>query len=87
MSRKSSLSQSLSNQETVWGIVYLCFQTLVLSSLLVWGNQSLGSPLNGAELNFVYYLTNFLATLLIYHQFLGRNLHQAPSTPPTSARR
>lgn len=81
MRKKSSLSQSLSNQETVWGIVYLIFQTLVLSTLLVWGNKSLGSPLNGAELNFVYYLTNFLATLLIYHQFLGRNLHQAFQHP------
>ena len=81
MSKKSSSSPGLSNQETVWGIVYLCFQTLVLSSLLVWGNASLGSPLTGAELNFVYYLTNFLATLLIYHQFLGRNLHQAAQHP------
>lgn len=81
MRKTSSLSQSPSNQETVWGIVYLIFQTVVLSSLLVWGNKSLGNPLTGAELNFVYYLTNFLATLLIYHQFLGRNLHQAFQHP------
>lgn len=81
MTKKSSLSQSLSNQETVWGMVYVCFQMVLLSSVLVWGNRSLGSPLNNAELNFVYYLINFLATLLIYHEFLGKNLRQATQHP------
>lgn len=81
MTRKPALSQSLSNQETVWGIVYVCFQMLLLSPLLVWGNRQMGSSLNSAELNFIYYLVNFLATILIYHQFLGRNLHQATHHP------
>lgn len=81
MSKKPSLSAGLSNQETVWGIVYLLFQMLVLSSLLVWGNTALGRPLTTAELNFVYYLTNFLASLLIYHEFLGRNLRQIGHHP------
>lgn len=81
MSKKSSLTQGLSNQETVWGMVYVCFQMVFLSSLLVWGNRQLGGPLNNAELNFVYYLINFLATILIYHQFLGRNLRQAAQHP------
>ena len=81
MTKKTSLAQSLSNQETVWGMVYVCFQLVLLSSLLLWGNRQLGSPLSTAELNFVYYLINFLATLLIYHDFLGKNLRQATQHP------
>ena len=34
-------------------------------------------PLTETELNFTYYLINFLATILIYHEFLGRSARQA----------
>lgn len=81
MRRRSSLSAGLSNQETVWGFVYVLFQSLLLSGLLVWLNGELGNPLNSAELNFLYYLINFLATILIYHDFLGRNLRQCAQHP------
>lgn len=81
MSKKRSISAGLSNQETVWGIVYVLFQTLLLSSLLLWGNARLGNPLTSAELNFVYYLVNFLATIVIYHAFLARNLQQIGRHP------
>lgn len=81
MSRKPNLSAGLSNQETVGGIVYTLFQMLVLSSLLVWGNACLGKPLTSGELNFLYYLINFLATLFLYRSFLSRNLRQAVAHP------
>lgn len=81
MSKKRSISAGLTNQETTWGIVYVLFQTLVLSTLLIRGNARLGSPLTTAELNFLYYLVNFLATILIYHAFLGRNLRQIGQHP------
>ena len=81
MSKNRSLSANLSSQETVWGAVYYVFQLLALSSLLVWGNTQLTHPLTSAELNFVYYLINFMATLLIYHEFLGRSAHQVTQHP------
>ena len=39
--------------------------------------QELSQPLTETELNFTYYLINFLATILIYHEFLGRSARQA----------
>ena len=77
MKRNSSLSACPSGQESVAGGVYLIFQLLLLPSILRWVNAQLSHPLTGAELNFTFYLINFLATILIYHEFLGRSARQA----------
>ena len=37
--------------------------------------------LNTAQLNFVYYLVNFIAVLVIFHEFLGSSLSQAFQHP------
>ena len=81
MRKSRSLSSSPSSQETISGFCYLAFQLIFLPSLLTWVNGQLTQPLNSAELNFVYYLINFMAMLLIFHDFLGRSLHQVGQHP------
>ena len=81
MRKSRAIRSSLSNQETISGFVYLAFQLIFLPSLLTAVNGMLEHPLNSAELNFVFYLINFMAMLLIFHDFLGRSLHQAGQHP------
>ena len=71
MKRNRSLSACPTAQESVAGGVYFIFQWLLLSLILQMVNDQLSQPLTDAELNFTYYLINFLATILIYHEFLG----------------
>ena len=78
---KKSYSSSPTAQETIAGAVYLALQLFVLPSLLRWFNGHLSNPLNEAELNFVFYLVNFMAMLLIFHDFLGRSARQITQHP------
>ena len=59
----------------------MVFQFLFLGEVLAWINVRLQNPLNLAELNFTFYLVNFIAILLIFHDFLGRALKQATRHP------
>ena len=79
--KKRTLSLCPSHRETIGGFCYLAFQMLLLPSLLFFVNSHLARPLNDAELNFVYYLTNFIAMLVIFHDFLSRSLAQAFQHP------
>ena len=81
MKRKYSFSGNLTSQETVSGFCYMAFQFLVLWELLAWINGHLDHPLNMAELNFTFYLINFMATLLIFHDFLSKALKQVTQHP------
>ena len=75
--KKRTVSPCPSQRETLAGFCYLAFQMLLLPSLLYFVNGQLERPLPEAELNFVYYLTNFIAMLVIFHDFLSRSLSQA----------
>ena len=75
MKRNRSYSGNLTSQETIGGIVYLAFQLFLLPGILTWVNGQLATPLNDAEINFVYYMINFIAILLIFHGFLERGLN------------
>lgn len=81
MRKSKTISTAPTGQETVGGFVYLAFQMLLLPSFLVWCNAQLDAPLNDAQLNFVFYLINFIAMLLIFHDFLGRSMTQATRHP------
>ena len=74
---KNRISASLTNRETVGGISYLIFQLIFLPGLLTWANGLLKHPLSTAELNFCFYLINFMAMLVIFHDFLGRSAGHA----------
>ena len=73
---KHSLSFCPNDRETIGGFCWLAFQLLLLPSLLIEGNTQLSQPLTEAQLNFVYYLINFMAVLLIFPQFLSSSLGQ-----------
>lgn len=80
--KKASFSFSApSSRETTLGICYLAFQLLLLPGILTWVNRQLKPPLNAAELNFLFYLLNFLAVILIFHDFLGRSAGQVRQHP------
>ncbi len=81
MRNSRSLSIPLTSQETVGGFCYLAFQLLCLGSVLTWANSQLDSPLSAAELNFTFYLINFIAILLIFQDYLGRSLRHATQHP------
>lgn len=81
MKKTRTFSGNLTNSETIGGFFYLLIQLLCLPGLLNWANGLLSQPLNSAELNFLFYLINFIAVLLIFHGFLGRGLHQAKNHP------
>lgn len=79
--KKRTASPCPSKQETMAGFCYLAFQMLLLPSLLVFINGTLDTPLPDAELNFLFYLVNFIAVLVIFHDFLNQSLRQALSHP------
>ena len=76
MIKNRASSPCPSGQETVAGLFYLAFQLLLLPSALYWVNDHMATPVAESELNFLYYMINFLAVLLIFHDFLGRSLSQ-----------
>jgi len=81
MKRTHSFSGNLTNQETISGFCYMVFQFLFLGEVLAWINGRIPQPLNLAELNFTFYLVNFIAILLIFHDFLSNALKQATRHP------
>ena len=76
MSRYRNSSPCPNSRETVWGGLYFAFQLFLLPQLLQLGNAALGSPLSAGELNFTFFLINFLAVLFLFHDFLGRSASQ-----------
>ena len=81
MKKSHCVNSYLSSQELICGFCYLAIQLLFLPGVLTWANEQLVHPLKDAELNFVYYLVNFIAMLLIFHDFLSRSLGQAFQHP------
>lgn len=81
MNKSHHIGPSLSSSETLSGIVYLAVQLFVLPSLLYWVNDRMAAPLTEAEINFTFYLINFMAVLLIFRSFLGSSLQQALRHP------
>ena len=81
MKKYHSIGPILSARENLWGIAYLLFQLFVLPNLLYWVNGKLAQPLREAEINFVFYLINFMAMLLLFHDFLGHSMQQLTRHP------
>ena len=74
MANRKHLSVSLTRDELLWSWVYLAFEFLFLPTILQLVSFSLFPGISDAEFNFLYYFVNFLATILIFHSFLSRNL-------------
>ncbi len=72
---------TLTRQETTWGWIWWSIQLFLLPTALSAGNQLLASPLSRTELNFVYFVLNFLAMMLIFRRFLLKSLRFAIEKP------
>ena len=74
MKKSKPLYISMSRSEKILGWLYMAFSLLALPSLLFRFNGKLTDPMNEEMLNFVFYLTNFLFILCIFHRFLKDSL-------------
>ena len=74
---KKHITVSLTNNELLWGWLYLAVEFLILPNALYWLAARLFPGVSDAEVNFLFYFINFLATILIFHRFLHRNLGTA----------
>lgn len=81
MSKKHRIGTALTAAETRWGFVYLLVELFALPSLLFWANDGLDVPFTEAEVNILFYLINFLAMLVIFHDFLGKSAWQVAQHP------
>jgi len=81
MRNRNGASPGLSPTEAVWGWGYWAFQLFLLPSILSAVNGILARPFSGAEINFLFFLINFLAVILIFHGFLGRSFRQVTAHP------
>lgn len=81
MKRSHSIGSHLSSQENFGGFVYFAFQLLFLPAILEFVNTHLEQPLSLAEVNFLFYLINFISILLIFQNFLGKSLNQVWQHP------
>ena len=77
MSKRISARSCPSAQETVSGFCYLAFQLLLLPELLTMLNARLSSPLRESELNFVFYMINFLLSIFfsLFLQSIIQDIH------------
>ena len=75
------MNLSMSRKETLYGWFYWIFQLTLLPALLQTGNSLLPVPLSQAVLNFLFFLLNFLAVILIFRDFLRKNLKQLSAAP------
>ena len=75
------MSTPISHQETVYGWLYLLIQIFILPTVLETGNRLLGSPMGDTELNFLFFLLNFLAIICIFHRFLAKSARKMTQHP------
>lgn len=81
MKKTKNFAGAVNRREAIAGGVWLIISLLFLPSLLTLGNTQLSRPLSSPELNFVYFLVNFMAMLWIFHDFLGQSAAQAVRHP------
>ena len=71
----------MTRREILLSGVYLVFEFFLLPSLLTAVNTALSSPWTAAGVNFLYFLLNFLAVVLITQRFLWKSLQDAVKKP------
>ena len=81
MTKSKSTGCAMTRQETLCGFIYMAFQFIFLPSLLFAVNDLLHQPMAEAELNFLYYFINFIAMVVLFHDFLGASAGYAWNHP------
>lgn len=69
----NKFSVTLTKTGLTLGIGYFLLQLLVIPQILLWGNYLLGSPLNDAQVNFLFFAINFLVITVAFRRFLWEN--------------
>ena len=75
------LSISMNRKEVLWGFSYLLIQFFVLPPVISVIDYFVPLELNEGQLNFVYYLINFIAIVAIFRKFLWQNLERMSLYP------
>jgi membrane protease YdiL (CAAX protease family) len=75
------LPVTLSKTEFGRGLGLICFQQLVLPVLLSLGTVALSLSPTDAELNFAYFLINYISVLILFRNFLWAELEIAVERP------
>lgn len=81
---KKSVSSYMTREETTVGLGWWVIQLILMPSLLRAINGMLSHPFSDAELNFTFFLINFLAVLFIFHRFLGSSAKRLLNHPVES---
>ena len=77
--KNKTLTISTTKQETIFGWIWLAFQMIALPGILSWANETM--RLSEAELNFCFFVINFIAVLLIFNKYLSRSFTQVLQHP------
>ena len=72
MKQHPALSPVPTRRETIWGFLLMGFTMFVAPSVLLLVNSLLPQPLSVGMLNVLFYCFNFIATLVIFRQFLAQ---------------
>ena len=67
------LAPAPDKKATLWGLAYWAFSFALLGSLIALAAALLGIPITLGQLNFVYYMVNFTAAVVIFRKFLLEN--------------
>ena len=67
--------------ETVFGFIYFLLQLFIIPGLITVVGMMLPNPLSVTMINFIFFLVNFLAVVLIFHKYLMGNLRMAMEAP------
>ena len=71
----------MTRKEAYYGFVYLIVQFFLLPPVISILLPFLPETVNDAQINFVYYLVNFLAVTVIFRKFLWQNLERMSMYP------
>lgn len=72
---------ALSRKELYIGAGYLLFQLLLLPTILVQLSELFPAPIGVGTLNFLFFVINFLAVLLIFSKLVRKSLLRASRAP------
>ena len=67
--------------EVIGGLIWLAFYLLLMSDAVYWALRLLGLGVDTVTLNKVYFLANFIITVLIFRRFLAYSLPLAADRP------
>ena len=75
------ISIYMTKKEAYYGFVYLIIQFFLLPPVISLILPFLPASVNDAQINFVYYLVNFLAITVLFRKFLWQNLERISLYP------